>query len=246
MEGTKPMHGEMSVKRAVGTVCVIFANLLVAPLYVSAAESAVRDFVRLPDGFLPFVALSIWVPIVYAWKRSPAIGITVQLIALACSVGWIWLAQPRIFSDIRQYAVILLLLTVGGAVAICGSPYACTQVKVSVICYCNCDENVGYVFTDVVLQLAGDLSYYNGPYASIKKSTVDKSVKDAASAIAHEYAYHINKAIAVVDGDIKAMEAKTFNSVQDCNSQCGTLRTNSIKKFSQTLAQTQAAENAKQ
>jgi hypothetical protein len=129
--------------------------------------------------------------------------------------------------------------------AICGSPYACSNIGATVYCHCACDSNVDHVFADVELKLWGELAYYTGPYGSIKKKTVDPTVKDAGTAIAHEYNYHIKPAMAAVDELLKKLESSGYSSSAECYEACGATRKAVAELFVKILADTQAAENAK-
>jgi RHS repeat-associated protein len=129
--------------------------------------------------------------------------------------------------------------------AICGSPFACSLVAATVYCNCHCDASIGYVVADATLMINGSLYYFNGPFGSIKKKTVDPTVKDAATAIAHEYNYHINPAIDAVAPLLKALESKGFNSEGQCQAECSNVAKAVNAAFGSMLKQTQDAENSK-
>jgi RHS repeat-associated protein len=93
------------------------------------------------------------------------------------------------------------------------------------------------------LRLQGTLYVYSGPFPLLPKKPKDKSVKDKASAIAHEYDVHINPAIEAVRPIIEAFESKTFPSKASCQSECSATRGKVVKVFGETLAKTQQQEN---
>lgn len=93
------------------------------------------------------------------------------------------------------------------------------------------------------LRLQGTLYVYSGPFPLLPKKPKDKTVKDKASAIAHEYNVHINPVIEAVRPIIEAFESKTFPSKAGCQSECSTTRGKVIKVFAETLAKTQQQEN---
>lgn len=128
--------------------------------------------------------------------------------------------------------------------AICGSPFACSLVAATVYCNCHCDASIGHVVADATLLINGSLYYFNGPFGSIKKKTVDPTVKNAATAVAHEYNYHINPAIDAVAPLLKALESKGFNSESECQAECSSVAKAVNAAFSSMLKQTQDAENS--
>jgi hypothetical protein len=115
MDSITRERASMPLERAVSIIWVIFMNLLAAPLYIGATDSLLQTIAPLSDVASLF-ALSIWLPIIYSWKRSWRVGVAVQLFVLAASVAWLAFMRPQTFHDIRQYLTPLLLITVGGAI----------------------------------------------------------------------------------------------------------------------------------
>ena len=122
---------------------------------------------------------------------------------------------------------------------------ACTLFRAAlVLCTCTntggCDDKWK---ANAELRIYGDMYVYSGPFPYKGRKPKDPSVHDAASAIAHEYNAHINPAISAVTPLINALEAKTFKSKEECQSECDITSGAVNKLFRQTLKQTQDAEN---
>lgn len=128
--------------------------------------------------------------------------------------------------------------------AFCGSPFACSKVSAVVICSCECDALAGHVFPNVELWLMGEMAYHNGPFGAINQTPVDLSVTNKATAIAHEYSYHIDKAVAAVDSLLKGLESTGFNTPEACVAACNATSVKVNALFLKTLKETQAAENS--
>jgi RHS repeat-associated protein len=129
--------------------------------------------------------------------------------------------------------------------AICGSPFACSKIGATVGCVCDCDQNAGRVFASATLIIYGDLYYFNGPFSTKKQAAVDPTVKNASTAIAHEYNYHIIPAINAVDPLLTKLESTGFESTEKCQAECKDVAAKVNKLFSDTLKKTQIGENAK-
>jgi len=84
---------------------------------------------------------------------------------------------------------------------------------------------------------------YSGPFPYKGRQPQDKSVHDAASAIAHEYNVHINPAINAVTPLINGLEARTFKSQSECSTTCDQTSKAVNALFSRTLTETQEKEN---
>jgi hypothetical protein len=125
--------------------------------------------------------------------------------------------------------------------AICGSTYACSKVGAAVYCHCDCVG--GYVWASATVTVGGEMAYYSGPYGTLKKNPKDTTVNDAASAIAHEYNFQIYPAVYAADALLKQLEATAFSSDKECLAECSIVSMKVKKIFSDTLKQTQAAEN---
>jgi hypothetical protein len=86
-------------------------------------------------------------------------------------------------------------------------------------CPCKCADG-GYA-PDPTLYISGRLYVYNGPYASLAGQPFDGSVISEATAIAHEWEWHINIGIARVDSIIKELERRgPFTSQNECQETC--------------------------
>jgi hypothetical protein len=96
------------------------------------------------------------------------------------------------------------------------------------------------------LLIGGSMHIYSGPFSSLKKaSKVDKSVKNFATAVDHEYRYHINIAIVGVDALLKQLEQTGFGSEAACYAGCAAVSGKVNKLFDSILQQTQAKELGK-
>jgi hypothetical protein len=113
-----------------------------------------------------------------------------------------------------------------------------------VLCKCTddgCEDEMWHASAE--LRLYGDMWIYNGPFPYKHRTPVDRSVHDAASAIAHEYNVHINPAITAVTPLINALESKTFQSEAECQRQCDLTSGAVNALFGRTLTATQQQEN---
>lgn len=108
-------------------------------------------------------------------------------------------------------------------------------------CTCECTGEVWKAKAE--LRIYGNMYIYNGPFPYRGRRPKDRSVHDAASAIAHEYNAHINPAIAAVTPLINGLEAKTFSSEAECQGACGQTSTAVNALFGKTLRDTQQKEN---
>jgi RHS repeat-associated protein len=124
---------------------------------------------------------------------------------------------------------------------------ACT-IGATAILLCTCTDNPscpeeGSKVDTAILRLYGTMYIYSGPWPTLKKTPKDKSVKDAASAEAHEYNVHINPSVAAVVPLIEELESKTFDSRAECEGACRDTAEKVNKLFAQTLRKTQQQEN---
>jgi hypothetical protein len=121
---------------------------------------------------------------------------------------------------------------------------ACTLFRAALV-LCNCiSSQCGKKWkAEAELRIYGDMYVYSGPFPYKGRRPRDGTVHDAASAIAHEYNVHINPAIAAVTPLINALEAKTFDSKGECQTECDNTSGSVNRLFRQTLRQTQDAEN---
>ena len=119
---------------------------------------------------------------------------------------------------------------------------ACTTgLKASVQCDCKC-EGQGWK-ASATLVVVGNLYVYNGPWPYKHRKPIDPSVHDTASAIAHEYAVHIDPSISAVGYVLKNLESKSFSSESDCKDSCKKASDFVGSLFGANLAATQKAEN---
>jgi RHS repeat-associated protein len=119
---------------------------------------------------------------------------------------------------------------------------ACTKIRSAlVICNCKCSGS-GWT-ASAELRIYGDMYVYNGVWATLRAKPKDRSVVDAASAIAHERNVHISPAIAAVAPKIDALEAKTFKSKEECSKACDQTSHLVRALCSKTLAETREQEH---
>jgi hypothetical protein len=119
---------------------------------------------------------------------------------------------------------------------------ACTvRLKAGLACDCKCDA--GSWKAAATLTVKGDLFVWNGPWPYKGTQPKDKTVHDAASAIAHEQNVHINPAIAALTPAIDHLEATKFKSQAECKAECRKTSDFVNKLFGAVLAATQAAED---
>jgi RHS repeat-associated protein len=124
---------------------------------------------------------------------------------------------------------------------------ACTTGYAAIL-FCPCtDESTcpeaGSRVENATLKLYGTMYIFSGPWPLLKKTAKDKTVKDAASAEAHEYNFHINPSIAAVAPLIEELESKTFDSQAECQAACGETAAKVNKLFAETMKKTQQQEN---
>jgi len=129
---------------------------------------------------------------------------------------------------------------------ICGSlGSACTQ-GVYALLTCNCTCNGDSYVADATLRINGTLYYYLGNPKFLKTKPVDPAVIDPKTSIEHEWSWHLSLAIANVDPIIKELEAKSFQTKEDCQQTCGSYREWVALEFSSYLKYTQYVEDKKQ
>ena len=106
---------------------------------------------------------------------------------------------------------------------------ACTiRLTAGLSCDCRCDGTGWKAAAD--LRITGDLFVWNGQWPYHGRQPRDRRVHDAASAITHEYAAHIDPAIMALGPSIKTLEDKKFKSKDDCEAGC-----KNTSKFVNTL-----------
>jgi RHS repeat-associated protein len=144
----------------------------------------------------------------------------------------------RVINLIRQHRTL-------GIENVCGpgTGGACTiRLAAGLTCDCRCDG--GSWKAAATLTVSGDLFVWNGPWPYQGKQPKDKTVHDAAYAIAHENNVHINPAIAALTPPIDHLEARKFKSEADCKAECRKMSDFVNTLFRAVLAATQKAEDS--
>lgn len=124
----------------------------------------------------------------------------------------------------------------------CGSPMACSIVAAIASCDCRFDTAANGILARTSLRLLGTIYYFQGPFASIAKRPRDRSVVDRATAIRHEYAYHITPAVLSVAGLMADVESRSFPTMADCIRAGRELAQAVTSMFRETLIATQDRE----
>jgi RHS repeat-associated protein len=118
---------------------------------------------------------------------------------------------------------------------------ACTtKLRASVDCTCKC-EGSGWK-ASATLIIAGTMYVSSGLWPYKGRIPRDPSVYDQPSAIAHEYRAHINPAIEGVKYSLNSLEAKTFHSKNECDTECKKTSDFVRALFGAILNDTQQAE----
>lgn len=119
---------------------------------------------------------------------------------------------------------------------------ACTANRLAwVECPCNCAES-GYKM-DVTMHFRFTIYAFSGFWPELtERRRAHHSVTDRASAIAHEYAYHIDPAHRMIGSLLEAYEAPLYSSEAECNAACKELRGSIQREFESLLSFTQRAE----
>lgn len=128
--------------------------------------------------------------------------------------------------------------------ATCGSSIACSAIAAITTCDCRFDPSRNRVIARTTLRLLGTIYYFQGPFASIAQRPRDATVVDRASAIRHEYAYHINPAVDSVTGLLVSLERTSFPTIAECVVAGNELANTVLALFQQALAATQMRERA--
>lgn len=124
----------------------------------------------------------------------------------------------------------------------CGSSLACSVVGAVVLPDCRFDVLLQRVMAKATLRLMGTIYYFRGAFVSIAERPRDPSVIDRATAIDHEYAYHITPAVNAVTGFLASFENASFPTIAECMLAGSELAKTVSTVFQQTLAETQARE----
>ena len=138
-------------------------------------------------------------------------------------------------------------VTTGSLSSVCppDSGGACT-VGVFANLSCTCSASCGGGFqAEATLHLKGTMYVFGGPFRSLKQKPFDKTVVDRATAIAHEYNWHINLAIKSVEPEIQALEARTYGSKEECEISCADTGVDVTQRFITNISRSQAIERAR-
>lgn len=123
------------------------------------------------------------------------------------------------------------------------SPVACTiGLNASISFDCDGCGNE-WRPTNVTLWVRGQIYAYAGNPKTLKKTIVDKSVVDFASAVKHEHAWHIDIAIAAVSPIISSFENTTFESEVNCEDAGIWTNWEVQSRFTYVYQETQKIEN---
>jgi RHS repeat-associated protein len=121
---------------------------------------------------------------------------------------------------------------------------ACTLgYRAVMMCDCECDGSVA-----VTLKISGRMYVYPGnPRALGNARPFDQNVRDAASAVAHEWEWHLDAGIRVVDPFIREFERRApFSSQEECGQTCGEYAAWVNSEFAYAVALTQTLERRRQ
>jgi len=121
---------------------------------------------------------------------------------------------------------------------------ACTLgYRAIMLCDCDCDGSVA-----VTLKISGRMYVYPGnPRALGNARPFDRSVRDAASAVAHEWGWHLDAGIRFVDPFIREFERRApFSSQEECSQTCGMYSSWVNSQFAHAVALTQTLERRRQ
>jgi hypothetical protein len=124
----------------------------------------------------------------------------------------------------------------------CGSTVACSTVAAIASCDCRFDPGANRVMATASLRLLGTIWYFSGPFESIAQRPRDHSVVNQATAIRHEYAFHIVPAVSAVSELVASMQNASFRSIAECVLAGNALAATVHAVFQRTLAETQLQE----
>lgn len=125
--------------------------------------------------------------------------------------------------------------------ATCGSSVACSLVTANTSARCEAVIGGTLFAARPTLQLYGVLYYYAGRL-SRAKVPVDRSVVDGATAIVHEYDWHIIPAAMGVIPLLEELDAARFTSQAACERAAAKTSAAVVTKFRELLAETQRHE----
>jgi RHS repeat-associated protein len=120
---------------------------------------------------------------------------------------------------------------------------ACT-VNVYAYIFCQCTDCIP-VRANPTLVLGGNIRVFSGDFRSLPlRPSVDKTVVNAATAIAHEHLYHLDHGTAVARDLAAALDSATFGSKGECQSSCDAISAEVSRVFLQQIHASQLGETA--
>lgn len=126
--------------------------------------------------------------------------------------------------------------------ATCGSSLACSVVGAIALPDCRIDDRLQRVTARATLRLIGTIYYFRGTFRSVREKPHDATVVDQATAIDHEYAYHITPAVNAVEALLASFETAPFATLSECISSGSELAKTVTAAFQKALAETQVRE----
>jgi RHS repeat-associated protein len=117
---------------------------------------------------------------------------------------------------------------------------AMTRVSAAFTCACRCEN--GSWKLEGILMLYGEMLL---PRRVTRRPAADPTVRDTASARAHEYAWHIDPAINAVRALVEPYENRADASEGECQGACSQVRPLAVKRFYDTLRSTQRQEEGR-
>ena len=105
----------------------------------------------------------------------------------------------------------------------------------------SCRENGDWKLEGLLL-IYGEMLL---PRQVTRRPAVDRTVRDTASARAHEYSWHIDPAIDAVRTIVEPYENRSYGSEPQCQGACNELRSQAVSKFNNTLRATQRREESR-
>ncbi|MGC4083212.1 MAG: hypothetical protein QM736_14160 [Vicinamibacterales bacterium] len=120
---------------------------------------------------------------------------------------------------------------------VAGTAVAQSRIGARFDCTCYCTGGDWRLFG--LLIVTGEI---NLPRVVERTPCVDKSVRDTASAKAHEYGWHIDPAIEAAQRFVQPFEKKAYASEGECKGTCNQLKSSVPARFRDKLRQTQVEE----
>jgi RHS repeat-associated protein len=124
-----------------------------------------------------------------------------------------------------------------------GAGGACTTNAYAYL-YCECDE-CPPVKAHPTLVLSGNIKVFSGNFRNFPlRPAVDRTVVDAASAIAHEHLFHLDHGVAIARHLAGALDLATFESHESCTNACALIGEEITKAFQAQLKASKLGEEA--